>query len=103
MDDEEMYDGEEGSEDGEEEELEEDEVMDESMDDVDGDEDSEPASAFPALEPSLKSVVGFAGPTQGLFCITLGGNCVGSSVHRLPPIVYCGRRARSTAAPSSDS
>lgn len=64
MDEDEMYDEEEELE---EDEVDEDEAMDETMDDVNGDGGSETASAFPALEPSLKSVVGFSGRTQGLF------------------------------------
>lgn len=38
--------------------------MDETMDDVNGDGGSETVP-FPALEPSLKSVAGVSGRTQG--------------------------------------
>lgn len=61
-----MYEDEEELEDEEEAVDEEDEEMDETMDDVNGDGGSETVP-FPPLEPSLKSVVGVSGRTQGLF------------------------------------
>ena len=61
MDEDEAYENEEGLEEdvGEEDE-------DEEMDDVNGDAASETSSAFPVLEPSLKSVMGLTTKSQGL-------------------------------------
>ncbi|KAJ6109513.1 hypothetical protein N7486_001748 [Penicillium sp. IBT 16267x] len=65
MDEDDISENEEELEDGTEEETEEDDMdeMDEEMDDANGDY-SETGSAFPVLEPSLKSMMGLTGRAQ---------------------------------------
>lgn len=67
MDEDDTSENEEELEDGTEEETEEDDMdeMDEEMDDANGDY-SETGSAFPVLEPSLKSMMGLTGRAQGM-------------------------------------
>lgn len=67
MDEDEVFEDEDGLEDEEEEEELEDEEMDETMDEVNGDGASGTGCAFPTSEPSLKSAVTFTGKPQGLF------------------------------------
>lgn len=69
MEEDDISENEEDLEDGTEEETEEDEMdeMDEEMDVTNGDI-SETGSAFPVLEPSLKSMMGFTGRAQGMLC-----------------------------------
>lgn len=69
MEEDDFSENEEDLEDGTEEETEEDEMdeMDEEMDVTNGDI-SETGSAFPVLEPSLKSMMGLTSRAQGMLC-----------------------------------
>lgn len=68
-DEEEVFEDEDELEDGEGEDDEEDSDDDEEMDETDrfyGDGATDTGSAIPALEPSLKSVMGVSSRIQGL-------------------------------------